>query len=301
MCIEHKDWTTGHTVGTLASVWVNISSLFHPWERKYDNNVTYVSSGWGGLPHGPIKEIRWPEMIHWLIIDITSGKNWNSEGRMLLSGRKEALKEWGRKEVERVIIEKTKALLSRLWQHPLHQVSPPSLPSELPIQFHPHKGISSTASSLIYPSIHLSLPQQMGKITRNNATTNSPPSPPRPTTPRNLTFKSQLLWSRSQRWKKIRLNHSKNASGGFLVPENSEQCRCRIWCRLVLHYDRLIRRFWQKNGLEMGWILTSSTICGTLIRRSRRLRLFSVLLPSTTWSLKPNLSCYYLYVLCSVL
>lgn len=80
------------------------------------------------------------------------------------------------KEVERVIIEKTKALLSRLWQHPLHQVSPPSLPSELPIQFHPHEGISSTAPSLIYPSIHLSLPQQMEKITRNNATTNSPPS-----------------------------------------------------------------------------------------------------------------------------
>lgn len=80
------------------------------------------------------------------------------------------------KEVERVIIEKTKALLSRLWQQPLHQVSPPSLPSELLIQFHPHEGISSTAPSLIYPSIHLSLPQQMGKITRNNATTNSPPS-----------------------------------------------------------------------------------------------------------------------------
>lgn len=53
---------------------------------------------------------------------------------------------------------------------------PPSLPSELLIQFHPHEGISSTAPSLIYPSIHLSLPQQMGKITRNNATTNSPPS-----------------------------------------------------------------------------------------------------------------------------
>lgn len=130
-----------------------------------------------GLSQGSIKEIRRPESIHWLTIDITSGKNWNSEGRMVLSGRKE----WGRKEVERVIIEKTKALLSGLWQHPLHQVSPPpSLPSELPIQFHPHGGISSTAPSLIYPSIHLSLPQQMGKITPNNATTNSPPSSPPP-------------------------------------------------------------------------------------------------------------------------
>lgn len=154
------------------------------------------------------------------------------------SGRKE----WGRKEVKRVIIEKTKALLSGLWQHPLHQVPPPSLPSELPIQFHPHKGISSTAPSLIYPSIRLSLPQQMGKITCNNATTNSPWSPPPPP---NLTFKSQLLWSQSRRWKKIRLNHSKNASGDLLLPENSEQCRCRIWCRLVLRYDRLIRQFWQ--------------------------------------------------------
>lgn len=96
---------------------------------------------------------------------------------MVLLGRKE----WGRKEVERVIIEKTKTLLSGLWQHPLHQVPPPptSPPSELPIQFHPHEGISSTAPSLIYPSIHLSLPQQMGKITRNSATTNSPASLPR--------------------------------------------------------------------------------------------------------------------------
>lgn len=49
MCIKHKVWTAGPTVWTLATVWVNISSLFLPWVRKYDNTVGCASSGWGGF------------------------------------------------------------------------------------------------------------------------------------------------------------------------------------------------------------------------------------------------------------
>lgn len=156
MRIKQKDWTTGRTVGTLASVWVGSSSLFYPRVRKYDNNVRWVHH-MGQLRKSG--DLNW--FIDWRLISLQEKKNWNGEGRMVLSGRKE----WGRKEVEQVIIEKTKALLSGLWQHPLHQVSPPPppLPSELPIQFHPHERISSTAPSLIYSSIHLSLPPTNGK------------------------------------------------------------------------------------------------------------------------------------------
>lgn len=142
----NKDTQSGHS---LLSGWI-----FHHYFIPEKGNMTIMSHIWAqvevGLSHGPIKEIRWPEMIHWLIIDITSGKN--IEGRMLLSGRKEALKEWGRKEVERVIIEKTKALLSRLWQHPLHQVSPP-----IPPLWASHP-IPSTQGNFLHSFItHLSL------------------------------------------------------------------------------------------------------------------------------------------------
>lgn len=100
-----------------------------------------TNSGW---PHGSVMR----DSVYWLTIELAAGKKWKSEGRTLRSwkGRNEE------KEVERVIIEKTKALLSRLWQHPLHQVSPPIPP--LPAS-HP---IPSTRGNFLHSSIaHLSL------------------------------------------------------------------------------------------------------------------------------------------------
>lgn len=85
-------------------------------------------------------------------------------------------KEWGERSGASDYWEDKGPAVQALTAPSTSGVPPQSLPSELLIQFHPHEGISSTAPLLIYPSIHLSLPQQMGKITRNNATTNSPPS-----------------------------------------------------------------------------------------------------------------------------
>lgn len=86
-------------------------------------------------------------------------------------------KKW-KEEVRQVIIEKTKTPLSWAWQHPLHQV-PPIPPSMHPWARHPipsRQGnflLPTTHPSSIYPSIHLSFPQQMEIITHNNTTTNS--------------------------------------------------------------------------------------------------------------------------------
>ena len=133
-----------------------------------------------------------------------------------------------------MIIEKTKTPLSRAWQHPLHQVPPPSLPPPIPdlaIQFHPGEGISSsspppTHPSSIYPSIHLSFHQQMEIITHNNTTTNSSLSLPSAASHPNLSSSSwRVFWSdlssRSRWGKEIRLNHAKNVTG-------------RFWCGLAI-------------------------------------------------------------------
>lgn len=93
----------------------------------------------------------------------TFGKNGKSKRLNAPSARRN-----GREEVQQVIIEKTKALLSGLWQQPLHQ-APPTLQDHHPI-------LSTRGNFLlplfIYPP-HSSPPpsNKMGIITLNNATT----------------------------------------------------------------------------------------------------------------------------------
>lgn len=132
-------------------------------------NITMSAQVNVGVSHGSVREIT--ESIYWLTTDLTSGKNlekWGQNGSFGLR------KVWGGGKWSEWLLRR---------QRPRCPGSDSTLyircpPPKLPIQFHPHGGISSAAPSLIYPSIHLSLPQQMEKITGNNATTNSPPAPP---------------------------------------------------------------------------------------------------------------------------
>lgn len=84
----------------------------------------------------------------------------------------------------------------------------------------------TTHPSSIYPSIHLSFPQQMEIITDNNTTTNGWLSLLSPTSHPNLnSSKWWVFWldlsSLSQWRKEIRLNHAKNVTG-------------RFWCGLAI-------------------------------------------------------------------
>lgn len=149
--------TTGRTVGTLVSVWVRSSSLFHPRVRKYDN-VRWVYH-MGQLRKSG--DLNW--FIDWRLISLQEKKKtgtvraeWFYPG-----GRNEEEKKWSKWLLRRqrpCCLGSDSTLYIRCPPPP-----PPSLPSELTIQFHPHERISSTAPSLIYSSIHLSLPPTNGK------------------------------------------------------------------------------------------------------------------------------------------
>lgn len=183
--------------------------------------------------------------------------------------------------------------------------APPSLPSELPIQFHPHKGISSTAPSLIYPSIHLSLPQQMGKITCNNATTNCPRSPPpqsyiQISAPLKLvpavekdtseSLKECKWWPFAAReFRTVQM--SDLVSAGFALRQINQTILANTRQLEIKQEFRRVHMFtW--GGLDLNilhrdlWDIKLSVY-------------FRVLSPFC--SLKPNLSCNSLFVLCSVL
>lgn len=156
-------------------------------------------------------------------------ENWKSKGRMVLLVGREGMK-------------KKRGTASDYWEDKdlavLGLTAPstsgaPIPPYKLTIQFHPDKGISSSTSS-IYPSIHLSFPQQMEIITHNNTTTNSSLSLLSPTSHPNLSSPGwRAFWSdlssRSQWWKEIRLNHAKNATG-------------RFWCGLAILSAKQIPR-----------------------------------------------------------
>lgn len=112
-------------------------------------------------------------------------ENWKSKGRMVAG--KEGI---GKKEVQQVIIEKTKTSLSWTWQHPLHQV-PPSLPTSSPSnstqtrEFPPHHHP---------PVIHLSLHSSLFSPTNGNNNTQQHNKQQFAVPPlSNLTSRFQLL------------------------------------------------------------------------------------------------------------
>lgn len=156
MRIKQKDWTTGRTVGTFASVWVRSSSLFLPRVKKYDN-------------------VRW--VYHMGQLRKSGDRNWFIDWRLISLQEKNKLERWGQNgSIREEGMRKKRSGASDYWEDKGPAVwaltapstsgvppNPPSLPSELTIQFHPHERISSTVPSLIYSSIHLSLPPTNGK------------------------------------------------------------------------------------------------------------------------------------------
>lgn len=84
MRIKQKDWTTGRTVGTLASVWVGSSSLFYSRVRKYDNNVRWVYH-MGQLRKSG--DLNW--FIDWRLISLQEKKKlerWGQNGSIREEG-----------------------------------------------------------------------------------------------------------------------------------------------------------------------------------------------------------------------
>lgn len=151
-------------------------------------------------------------------------EDWKSKGRMVLLVGREGMERRG--TASDYWEDKDPAVLG-LTAPSTSGAPHPSLQARHPIPSRQGNFLlPTTHPSSIYPSIHLSFPQQMEIITHNNTTTNSSPSLLSPTSHPNLSSSRwRVFWSdlssRSQWWKEIRLNHAKNVTG-------------RFWCGLAI-------------------------------------------------------------------
>lgn len=150
-------------------------------------------------------------------------ENWKSKGRMAVRGegmerRGTASDYWEDKD----------PAVSGLTAPSTSGAPHPSLRARHPIPSRQGNFLlPTTRPSSIYPSIHLSFPQQMKIITHNNTTTNKFAVPPflQPHIQISALQDGGSFDQTSQvgpdGWKEIRLNHAKNVTG-------------RFWCGLAI-------------------------------------------------------------------
>lgn len=163
-------------------------------------------------------------------------------------------KEW-KEEVQQVIIEKTKTLLSRVWQYPLHQVPPvpPSCIPKLTIQFHPDKGISSSPP----PTHHPFIPLFISLFSPTNGNNNTQQHNNQQFTVRpfsNLTSKSKLLRMMGLLIKPLKFVPVRERD----MSESCEECN---WQVLVWSSHPVCQRIPYSAGQQSRRLLYASIRC----------------------------------------